>query len=173
MIKFPLTTRLLHWFSAASILFLFFSGWYMVELDYYSTWYQTLPDLHQLVGVFIMGIWFFKILRLFWVKNPKPLTTLKRHEILLSNLIKLLFYFLVLSLCFSGYFISTGGGDQHSLLDIILLPTFYLLESDSLDFLGSAHKYMAYVIMILVLLHLLAALKHHFYDRDDTLRRII
>ena len=144
----------------------------MVELDYYSPWYQTLPDLHQLVGVGLLILWIHKIIRLFWVHHPQPLSTLKQSEKIAAYVIKWLFYLLVIMLCCSGYLMSTAG-DQHALLDWVTLPTIWLFESETLDILGSTHKYMAYIIMVLILLHLLAALKHHFYDKDATLRRMI
>lgn len=172
MNKYPLVSRLIHWASALVIIFLFFSGWYMVELDYYSLWYQTLPDLHQLIGVGLLILWGYKIIRLFWVQHPHPLTTFKPSEIIAASVVKWLFYLLVIMLCISGYLMSTAG-DQHALLDLLILPTILLFESDTLDILGSTHRYMAYIIMVLMLLHILAALKHHFYDKDATLRRMI
>ena len=172
MTKYPLQSRIIHWLSALVLVFLFFSGWYMVDLDYYSNWYQTLPDVHQLIGVGLLCLWLYKIIRLFWITNPSPIATLKPAEQLAASAVKLLFYLLVMLLCCTGYLMSTGG-DQHALLDLITLPSLIIFESDTLDLLGSTHKYMAYSIMILVLLHMLAALKHHFYDKDATLRRML
>jgi cytochrome b561 len=40
------------------------------------------------------------------------------------------------------------------------------------DIAGVVHYYLAYSIIIFVLLHALAALKHHFIDQDVTLKRM-
>jgi len=37
----------------------------------------------------------------------------------------------------------------------------------------SAHRFAAYALAVLVALHAAAALKHHFVDRDATLRRMV
>ncbi len=173
MTKFPLFTRLIHWLSAVLIVSLFASGWYMVDLDYYSPWYQTLPDLHQMIGVFVALLWLFKITRLIWASAPPDITTLKPYERFLSRLVKFMFYLLVMCLSLTGYLMATAGNDQHALLSLIKLPTIVTLDSEQLDPLGLAHEYMAYSIMLLLILHVLAAFKHHFFDRDDTLRRMI
>lgn len=173
MTKFPFFTRLIHWLSAVLVIFLFVSGWYMVGLDYYSAWYQTLPDLHQLIGVFVIVLWLFKIVRLIWVSAPPHIATLKPYERLLSRVVKVLFYLLVMGLGITGYLMATVGSDQHELLSLLKLPTIIQLNNDALDPLGLAHEYMAYSIMLLFILHVLAAFKHHLIDRDDTLRRMI
>ncbi|WP_154222979.1 cytochrome b [Marinicella rhabdoformis] len=172
MNKYPLSTRIIHWISALIIVSLFVSGWFMVDLDYYSSWYQTLPDLHQIFGLALLFLWLYKILRLFWIKQPKTLETLKPYEKFTATVVKLFFYVLVLVLCSTGYFMSTAG-DQHALLGWLTLPSLWLFESEALDMLGNTHRYMAYTIIVLMLLHLLAALKHHFYNKDATLRRMI
>lgn len=35
------------------------------------------------------------------------------------------------------------------------------------------HKYIGYVLLALIALHILAALKHHYKDRDNILKRML
>lgn len=35
------------------------------------------------------------------------------------------------------------------------------------------HKWGGKAVLVLIILHVAAAFKHHFYDRDDTLRRML
>jgi cytochrome b561 len=39
--------------------------------------------------------------------------------------------------------------------------------------LVGVHGLLAWTLMLVVLLHAAAALKHHFFDRDTTLRRML
>jgi len=40
------------------------------------------------------------------------------------------------------------------------------------ELLEDSHKVLAYVLLVLVVVHLIAALRHHFVKRDDVLRRM-
>lgn len=53
-------------------------------------------------------------------------------------------------------------------------PQLPLATSKALaDSLATAHEYMAYAGILLLALHIAGALKHHFFDRDDVLTRMI
>ena len=45
--------RALHWSMAVLVIGLIASGWWMVDLTYYSPWYTTLPWLHKAFGVVV------------------------------------------------------------------------------------------------------------------------
>jgi cytochrome b561 len=47
------------------------------------------------------------------------------------------------------------------------------LEEEVADLIGDAHEIMAIILAIFVVLHAFAALKHHFIDKDETLKRMI
>jgi cytochrome b561 len=39
--------------------------------------------------------------------------------------------------------------------------------------MGVAHRWSGWLVIILAGMHMLAALKHHFIDRDGTLKRML
>jgi len=41
------------------------------------------------------------------------------------------------------------------------------------DLAGTVHLWLAYTLIGLVVLHALGALKHHIFDRDRTLQRML
>jgi cytochrome b561 len=51
--------------------------------------------------------------------------------------------------------------------------SFGELFTNQEDLAGAVHKYLAYLLMCSVVLHALAALKHHFIDKDNTLTRML
>ncbi len=171
--KHPLSTRILHWLSALLVLALFFSGWYMVDLHYYSPWYQTLPELHFLAGTILIFLWSWVLIRLFTSNKTKftePLNTIERIS---ARLVKCLFYLLVSIMVVTGYLIATSSGETLVLFDVIKLPAVSHFSADQIDTMGSIHKYSSYLLMMMVVLHVIGALKHHFIDKDDTLKRMI
>ncbi len=73
----------------------------------------------------------------------------------------------------TGYLISTSAGDGISMFGWFDVPAV-LPRSDWIrDLAVELHFYLAYTTAMLVAIHVLAALKHHFVDRDATLRRML
>ncbi|HIF9288890.1 TPA: cytochrome b, partial [Photobacterium damselae] len=60
--KYNYVARCLHWFSALIIISMFGVGLWMVDLNYYSTWYQTAPHWHKSVGILFAGLTIFRLI---------------------------------------------------------------------------------------------------------------
>lgn len=56
------TSRVLHWSVAAIVIGLFASGFWMVDLSYYSSWYRTAPFWHKSVGVLLFLMMGYRVL---------------------------------------------------------------------------------------------------------------
>jgi cytochrome b561 len=55
---------------------------------------------------------------------------------------------------------------------VLPLPDFVPVDRDLADTLKLVHHWLAYALAALVALHVAAALKHQFIDRDGLLRRM-
>tara|TARA_R110000782_G_scaffold18459_8_gene50793 strand:- start:3702 stop:4271 length:570 start_codon:yes stop_codon:yes gene_type:complete len=164
---------LLHWIMAILIVGLFVLGVYMVDLDYYSKWYNLAPWWHKCVG---MLVFFLLIVRMIWVMinpRPEPLVTYKRWEILAARFTHALFYILLILICMSGYFITTAKGASIDLFGWFNIPALGSLDKSQAELSGEVHEIAAYVMLLLFLLHVCATVKHHFFDKDATLIRIL
>ena len=73
----------------------------------------------------------------------------------------------------SGYLISTADGRGIEVFDFFVIPALGSIIENQEDLAGLVHKWLAYLLVSLATLHALAALKHHFIDKDNTLNRII
>ncbi|HSJ48342.1 MAG TPA: cytochrome b [Gammaproteobacteria bacterium] len=163
----------LHWLVALLVFSQFGLGLWMVELDYYDGWYQRAPDLHKSIGITLFGI---MVLRLFWRyvnPRPAPLPSLASWEKRLSGWLHVFFYPLLFVLMLSGYLISTADGRAIAVFDLFRVPATLTSIPDQEDVAGLVHQWLAYTLIGLVALHALAALKHHFLDRDATLTRML
>jgi cytochrome b561 len=172
ILKYSKITRFLHWITAILVIALFVSGWYMVELDYYSNWYQTLPELHILGGVILLLLWLFVLLRLFRTNKNNFSQPHKPFERFAAQWVKRLFYVLVVVMVTTGYLIATGQGEALLLFETIKLPALSHFSATQIDTMGWVHEYTSYLLIGLVVLHAFGALKHHFIDKDDTLKRM-
>ncbi len=173
-ISFGFVSKTLHWVMALIIAGSFGVGIYMTGLDYYDPLYNALPWWHKSFGLLIF---FLLLIRLVWnsiVPKPRPLMTYKRWEVLLAEIVHKAIYLLILSISISGYFISTAAGKGVGFFGLFKIPAIFTkIEEEKADLIGEAHETMAFILAALVLLHILAALKHHFIDKDQTLRRMI
>jgi cytochrome b561 len=170
---YGLVAVLLHWLTAATIVGLFALGWWMVDLSYYDTWYKRAPDLHKAIGVLLFGA---MLLRLAWRsvnRSPDPEPNSNPWMPRLARGMHDLLYLLVLSLMLSGYLISTADGRAVSVFDLFDLPALVTGLPGQADVAGKVHWYLALTLAILAAVHALAALKHHFIDRDRTLKKML
>ena len=162
----------LHWLVALCVYSLFALGYWMVDLTYYSNWYRTAPYWHKSVGILLFGILIFRLLWRVYTTTPAPLESQSIVEKRLAKLTHTLLYLLMLLIMLSGYLISTADGRPISVFGWFDVPGFGELFPQQADRAGVVHKYLAYVVIALSLLHALAALKHHFIDKDFTLKRM-
>ncbi|BBP44715.1 cytochrome b [Thiosulfatimonas sediminis] len=162
----------LHWFLAVALFGTFLLGNWMVDLTYYDDWYHRAPELHKALGVLILGL---MLLRLIWRwGNPKPLPLGKiAWQNRIAESVHHLFYWLVLGIGFSGYLISTAEGQGIDVFGLFTVPALDWHFELQADRAGLIHQILAWSFITLALLHLSAALKHHFIHRDRTLTRIL
>lgn len=169
---YGLISIVIHWVSAVLILFLFGLGIYMTGLSYYDDWYHKGPELHVSLGLVVLLI---MLVRVIWrIINPTPVDLAnKRVQNLAAKLVKLGFYAFIFIVLVTGYLITTAEGQPASMFNLIKFPVLTELSAKNVDIAGALHEYLAWGIVLLVVLHTAGALLHHFVMRDRTLVRII
>jgi cytochrome b561 len=166
-------TIILHWLSAIIIFGLFALGYWMVELTYYDAWYKTAPALHKSTGI---SLFLLILIRVVWRNKqtkPESLASHNRFEQISAHAAHIVLYVLLLAIMLSGYLISTADGVGIEVFNLFTVPAFAALIENQEDIAGVIHQYLAYSMIAIALLHALAALKHHFIDKDATLKRML
>jgi cytochrome b561 len=162
---------LLHWISALAILSLFALGLWMVELDYYSEWYTKAPYYHKSVAIILAMVILFRVL---WKRRQvSPQALGKPWEQTGAKLAHLSLYTLLLCLFTSGYLISTADGRGIEVFSWFTVPAMAELVENQEDIAGDFHEWLAYSLIALTVLHAMAALKHHYWDKDTSLIRML
>lgn len=168
--KYGLIAMLLHWSMAILIIALFALGTYMVELDYYHPWYKLAPDLHRSFGVIVASLMIF---RLVWrLNNMRPRELGEAWERRIATWLHRLFYVLIAGIAVSGYLVTTAEGQPVVVFNLFDIPATFTGFENQEDIAGEIHEWLTTTLIVLVSLHALAALKHHFINRDSTLRRM-
>ena len=164
---------LLHWLVAFAVIGLFVLGVWMTGLTYYDEWYRRAPDIHKSIGILLF---FVMLARVVWrAGNVTPedepgIGSLQRR---VAHGVHLLLYVLLFAMMFSGYLISTADGKPIQVFGLFAVPATISDIPNQEDVAGKVHWYLALTVISLAVLHAAAALKHHFIDRDRTLKKML
>ena len=172
----------LHWLIAALIMLMFFFGLYAHEqveaLREGNAELQTVVALfnwHKTLGLLTLVLAITRLgLRLAY-KAPPMSEKISGLERFLAGATHILFYFLIIGIPLSGWLvISTSENPSYFFNNTGLpIPEIWGNDSGFHEILEEVHEYAAFTIMGLLVLHVAAALKHHFIDGADTLARMI
>lgn len=175
--QFGWVSIVLHWLLAVFLIAMYFVGDYMVELDYYDTWYHRAPQIHKEVGVTIGVVMIFRLLWNLLQVSPQHVGDGSRKwnaiAKLIAKLAHLVLYLLVFMLVVSGYLISTAKGQGIDVFGFFELPALLPDDKDRGEFAGWIHEWIGLGFMALVGFHALAAFLHHFIYKNETLKRMI
>ncbi len=168
---FGWVARALHWIVAVATIGLFLLAIWYRSLDYGHPWYTAAPELHISIGFALILVILFRLIWLLFNVKPEHLG----HNAVINRMAGLMhwaLHLLLIALVITGYLYATADGRSASVFGVIEIPA--LPGAKSLKgTIGWLHEYLSYGIIIFASVHGFAALKHHFVDRDDTLRRMV
>ncbi len=164
-------SKFLHWTISTTLIFMIVIGFYLKEL---KTLYTNISMLHKSIGIILLAV---MLIRVFWRwknTNPVLLESIPRWQARVSDFTHYALYILVFMMIFSGWIMSTAAGKPPNLFGMFHAPMPFIPLSASLKTFGrNAHYYLGWTLVALITLHFLAALKHHFINKDDVLRRML
>ncbi len=164
----------LHWLIALLMCCGFGLGLYMVELRF-SPQKLTFYSYHKWIGVTVFTL---AVLRLLWrlPHRPPPLpASVPPWQQAISGAIHVLLYLLMLGIPLSGWLYSSATGVPTVPFGFaaLQLPDLVVRDRDLAVSLKFLHLTLNYTLAGLVLLHVGAALKHQFFDRDGIMSRML
>lgn len=170
--RYTATAMLLHWLMALLIFAAFPLGLYMADLKLSPTKLQLI-SYHKWIGIIVLLL---AVLRLLWRATHKPPAlpdTLAAWQQRTSTAVHHALYLLLFAVPLSGWLMSSAKGFQTVLFGVLPLPDLVSKNKELGHLLGSVHESLNYLLLALVLVHIAAALKHRFVDRDDILDRML
>jgi cytochrome b561 len=125
---------------------------------------------------FGMTVLMLAILRLLWrLKSPPPemppsMTPVER---ILARVTHIAFYVLLFAMPLTGWLMSSAKNYSVSWFGLFTWPDLIGKSETAFDLLRATHEILSDVLLALAVLHILAALKHHFWNKDDVLVRML
>lgn len=165
----------LHWLMALVIFGLFGLGLYMVELSYYDSWYRGSLTLHKSVGMTLLLLWLARVVWRWINVSPKSNTSSLRERLeqAVAHWMHIALYAVMLGLMVTGYLISTADGRGIEVFELFTVPALPWSIDNQEDIAGDIHEILAWSLIAMAAVHALAALKHHFIDKDKTLMKML
>ena len=165
------TALALHWLVGALVILALAMGWIMTDLATSPLKLQMFT-WHKSVGATVLALFFVRSLWRLTHAAPAPLP-MPSWQRLAAQALHVLLYAMLLLQPLSGWLYSNAAGRQIIYLGFIPLPILIGKDKALAETLEGLHNTGAVIVAVAVGLHVLAALKHHFIDRDDTLRRML
>jgi cytochrome b561 len=180
--RYGVATLAFHWIMAVLILFMFVLGPYMKSLPETDPSQFFLFQLHKSVGLTILSLAVLRIAWRFATPSPEFPASMEAWERLTARRVHFLLYLLMIAVPAMGWAAVSASP--------LSVPTmwFGLFEWPHLSFLSDlpraekrdiepvlagGHGVLAFSMISLSAIHTAAALKHHFWDRDDVLKRML
>lgn len=190
--RYTNTAVVLHWLIAIAIFGMFALGWYMSELpkeapkqmayDLFDlgiyTWQlaeEASPrtfyfNLHKSIGITLLVLIAFRVFWRITHKPPALLSSYSAVERKLATGAHHLLYLLMVALPVSGIIMAISSKYGVKWFGLEFLPG---LDNAGLrDVFKEAHEIIGVIILLVIIVHILGALKHKFIDKDTTMQRM-
>lgn len=174
------TARWLHWTIAILIIFMLVGGLLMEKIPRDQTSLRiTVYGWHKTFGIIILVLSIFRLLWRLGHKPPALPAAMKTWERLAAKGTHIGFYGFMILMPLIGWGITSTSRYPSKIFQTIPLPSLPGLgdlgekRSDIHKLFENAHEKLAYLAIALIILHVGAALKHHYKDKDDVLTRML
>ena len=166
------TAKSLHWLMAILLFGLLALGFYMHDLPL-SPQKLQLFSWHKWAGV---TAFLLVLIRLAWRigHRPPPLPPgMPKLMQLVAHAGHLALYVLMLAIPLSGWLMSSAKGFQTVYFGVLPIPDLLTKNKELGDLLQTVHMSLNLLFVVVIAGHIGAALKHHFFDKDDILTRML
>jgi cytochrome b561 len=163
----------LHWLVAIAVIAQIALGWWMLDVPKQPVgvrayWFNLHKSIGLTVGVLV-------VLRIAWrITHPPPAlpSTMPRWQVTAAHAGHLFLYACMISMPVAGYLGSVFSGYPIRYFGWTL-PGWGWKDNSLKELFSSVHWVVALLFITVISLHVLAALKHLFIDRDGVFHRML
>jgi cytochrome b561 len=171
-VRYSVVAQTFHWIIAALIVTQFTLAWMADDLPL-GVHKLALLARHKSFGMTVLML---AVLRLVWRLFNRPpelpgnMTKIERH---LARGTHVLLYVLIFIMPLTGWLMSSAKNYSVSWFGRFTWPNLIGPNESAFDALRTTHQLLSWLLFAVALLHILAALKHHFWNKDDVLTRML
>ena len=146
-------------------------GAFMSDIEPLSRRFQAF-GWHKSLGLLVLVLW---VVRMVWrlrARVPVLPTVMPLWQKRVAQVSHGLLYLLMLVVPISGWLYHSSTNLPLRWFGLFRVPPLIDANPELKSTLQDLHGVMAWTLLVLIFLHVGAALKHHFIDRDDVFRRM-
>lgn len=165
-------TKIFHWTIATIIYIMLTIGFVMGNISNDSL-ADKLYYYHKATGITVLGI---MVLRMLWrIINirPKLPESVPKWQRLASSAVHYGLYILLFAMPLSGWIMSSANGTPPSVFGLFQMPAIVATNKAVTKTFAEIHELLAFVLIAFIVIHVAAALKHYFIDKDQVLQRML
>jgi cytochrome b561 len=168
--RYTRTAIALHWLIGLALVGVFCVGLYMADLPL-SPQRLKLYNWHKWAGITILAL---SIVRLAWRLTHRPPADLPMSDWQrrAAHWAHRALYVLFFAVPLAGWAYSSAAGFPIVVFGVLPLPDFVPADKALAEAVKPLHETLAWMLALIVLVHVAGALKHHFVDRDGLLARM-
>lgn len=161
-----------HWLMALFIFVQYPLGWWMTELKL-SPLQVELFIWHKSIGVLVLVLAAMRVLWRFSNRPPVPPPAMPNWERLAAKVDHWSLYLLMAVVPLAGWVIDSASGIPFRVFWLFPMPALVGRDKALEDVAKEVHEDLAYVLLALLVLHVGAALWHHYVQKDEILARML
>lgn len=162
-----------HWIAAIVIISLLAAGWGLYFEAFAQDTGHGIRDLHKSFGTLILafGLWrvTYRLIRGF----PEPVAAMRPAQQFAARITHYLLLAFIIIMPASGLCKSLFGGRPIDMFGLFTIGTADMKNETIGELASNVHFVAGVAITLILALHIAAAIKHHFVDRDATLVRML
>ena len=167
--KYGLLAKLFHWITFVVLILQIPFGFYLVGLEF-SDRRIDLENIHILIGITIFYITLLRLIWKFFNSSPTDGNSFFKGQIIIAKINHFFLYLSIFTITVSGVLKKLYMGEK---LNFLFFRYGFNKDNFQLaDLYYEVHIYANYLLIVLVALHILAVIVHHFIFKDKILDKI-
>lgn len=172
ILRYRAPAQILHWVSALAVITAVVLGIAMLNAEPGPT-QNSLFNLHRSFGALILAVTGVRLVWRLYAPPPPLVPGLPGWQVFVAHATHCALYGLLFAAPLIGWAGTSAFGARIPVFGLFELPMILEKDKAVADVLLPLHQILAFTLCALVLVHIGAALQHHFVRKDDTLRRML
>jgi cytochrome b561 len=164
-------SKFFHWLIAVVVITMLSVSFFLenVPEKYQSSAYM----IHKSFGLTVL---FLMLARIFWIQytgKPALPKTVPMWQKIVSRAVQYSLYVLLICMPLSGWIMSVAANRVPSYFGLFNMPLPINADKALSKLMNESHETIAWILIALITLHICGAIKHHFIDKDNVLKRML
>lgn len=170
--RFSPMLKTLHWLVAIIVIVMLSATFFIDELP--KELRPVAFMYHKSFGLTVLALMIWRIIWIHSKGRPALPGNMPLWEKLTAHFVQYGLYLLLIIMPLSGWLMSVAADKAPVYFGLFKVPFPGISPNKPLaEFMNETHETLAWVIIAFVVLHIAGALKQHYYDKNEVLKRML